>query len=312
MSVTLRRYGAESDYWQIRAFLREIYLLNGRHDLSWQVARLDYWRWHGIENCGACASVGAVTFLWETAGGTIAAVLNTEELGEVFLHVHPAHRTPELESEMIAVAEAHLNVPADEGRRRVRVWAHQGDTLRENLLERRGYVRDPWPEYQRQRPLEFPVPATPPPAGYSIRALGDADELPARSWASWRAFHPDEPDAHYQGWDWYRNIQRMPLYRRDLDLVAVAASGTIVGFCTVWYDDVTRTGCFEPVGIMPEHQGRGLGKDLMREGLRRLERLGATLATVAGFSPEANALYSAVMSPDYALFVPWRKEFAQA
>ena len=46
------------------------------------------------------------------------------------------------------------------------------------------------------------------PAGYSIRALRDETELPARSWLSWRAFHPDEPDSAFEGWDWYRNIQR--------------------------------------------------------------------------------------------------------
>lgn len=309
MPVTLRRYQAENDYWLIRAFLREVFLLNGRRDLSWQVARLDYWRWHGIENCGACESVDAVTFLWETIDGEIAAVLNTEDLGEVYLQVHPAYSTPKLEAEMIAAAEAYLSAPTADGHRRVRIWAHADDTLRQSLLTGCGYARDPWPEYQRQRLLDQPIPEAPLPDGYQVRALGDCDELPARSWASWRAFHPDEPDASYGGWHWYRNIQRMPLYRRDLDVVAIDAAGVIVGFCTVWYDDVTRTGCFEPVGIMPEHQGRGLGKALMCEGLRRLARLGGTLATVAGYSPEANALYSAVMSPHYAVNEAWRREF---
>jgi len=33
----------------------------------------------------------------------------------------------------------------------------------------------------------------------------------------WNAFHADEPDDRYEGWDWYHNIQHAPLYRRDLD-----------------------------------------------------------------------------------------------
>jgi GNAT superfamily N-acetyltransferase len=114
-------------------------------------------------------------------------------------------------------------------------------------------------------------------SGYTVRALGDQDELPARSWLSWKAFHPNEPDEKYEGWEWYKNVQRIPLYRRDLDIVAVASGGELAAFCTVWFDDVTRTAVFEPVGTHPDHQKRGLGKAVMSEGLRRAQRLGATL-----------------------------------
>jgi hypothetical protein len=35
------------------------------------------------------------------------------------------------------------------------------------------------------------------------------------------------------GWRWYRDVQRAPLYRRDLDLVAVAPDGELAAFCTL-------------------------------------------------------------------------------
>ncbi len=144
------------------------------------------------------------------------------------------------------------------------------------------------------------------PSGYSVRSLGDKEELPARTLVSWRAFHPDAPDSDYEGWDWYLNIQRAPLYRRDLDIVAVAPGGELAYFCTVWFDDVTRTGAFEPVGTAPNHQQRGLGKAVMVEGLNRLKHLGATLATVSSFTPPAHALYSSMGFTDYSLLEPWR------
>jgi ribosomal protein S18 acetylase RimI-like enzyme len=134
-------------------------------------------------------------------------------------------------------------------------------------------------------------------------------ELPARSWLSWRAFHPDEPDEDYEGWEWYLNVQQAPMYRRDLDIVAVAPDGELAAFCTLWYDDVTRTGYFEPVGAEPAHHRRGLGKAVMCEAMRRIKRMGATLVTVGGFTPAANALYSSVVSPDCALSYPWVKEW---
>jgi mycothiol synthase len=282
-------------------------LLNNRQELSWQVARLDYWRWHLILNCELTSPVEEVTFIWERPGGGIAAVLNPEEWGEVYFHVHPAYRTAELEEEMLVVAEQHLAHARKDGMRVLRVWAHQDDELRHNLFKKRGYSLSDWPEYNRHRSLDQPIPEVPVAEGYTVRALGEVDELPRRSWVSWRAFHPDSPDEDYEGWEWYHNIQRMPLYRRDLDIVAVAPNGEHAAFCTVWYDDVTRTGCFEPVGTAPEHQKLGLGKAVMTEGLKRLKRLGGVEATVAGFTEAANALYSRVMSPEYVLYQAWEK-----
>jgi ribosomal protein S18 acetylase RimI-like enzyme len=138
--------------------------------------------------------------------------------------------------------------------------------------------------------------------------LGDEKELPARSLVSWRAFHPNEPDDHYEGWTWYLNVQRAPLYRRDLDLVAVAPGGEFASFCTVWFDDVNRMGVFEPVGTAPAHQRRGLGKAVMCEGLRRLKHLGATLATVGSYSNEAGALYASLGFTEYDLLERWHIE----
>jgi ribosomal protein S18 acetylase RimI-like enzyme len=284
-----------------------VFLLNGRRELSWQAARLDYWRWHGIENQELFPGLDGVLFLWESKDGSIASALNPEAPGEVYLQVHPGFRTPELEEEMIALAEQRLAVPIEGGARRLRIWAHQGDELRGAMLRRRGYTPGDWPEHQRQRSLEAPLPQAQPAPGYTLRSLGDEREIPARSWLSWRAFHPSEPDEAYEGHAWYANIQRCPLYRRDLDLVAAAPGGELAGFCTLWYDDATRTGYFEPVGVDPAHQQRGLGKALMLEAMRRLQRLGGVLATVAGFGEAANALYGAVMSPEYTLFEPWVK-----
>jgi GNAT superfamily N-acetyltransferase len=307
MKLTMRPYHGEDDYWRIRAFLREVLLLNNLRIHSWEVPRLDYWRWHCIANCGYGPPVEQVTYLWETPGGEIAAVLNPEALGEAFLQIDPRWRTPELEEEMIDLAEQQLAVTTSEARRELAVWAHQGDTLREDILTRRGYRQGDRPEYQRIRCLNGSIPDMPIPPGYTIRSLGGADELPARSWASWRGFHPNEPDENYQGWEWYPNVQRCPLYRRDLDIVAEAPGGEIAAFCTMWYDDVTRVGMFEPVATVPEHQQRGLGKAVMFEAMRRVQRLGATHVTVGGFSPAANALYAATVSPEYELFYWWEK-----
>ena len=306
MKLNHRKYHTEDDYWAIRGFLREVFLLHSRREVGWPVYRWDYWRWHVNENIFRF-DLSAAVFLWEAGDGRLAAVLHPEGPGEAFLEVYPAWRSTELEVAMMAVAETQFAVTQADGRQRLVIWAHQADKLRQDLLQRRGYVKSDYPEYQRRRCLDAPIPDVQPPTGYNLRALGDEGEHPARSWLSWKAFHPDEPDERYEGWAWYRNVQRAPLYRRDLDLVAVAPNGELASFCTLWFDDVTRTAAFEPVGTHPAHQRRGLGKALMAEGLRRVRDLGATLCTVGSYSEAAGALYASLGFTAYDLSEPWMK-----
>lgn len=305
MPLSPRPYRTEDDYWRIRDFLRSVYLRNDRIERSWPAMRLDYWRWHGIRNCGH-GSLDNVT-LWEAPGGRIAAVLNPEGPGNAFLQVDPDFRSAELEEEMIAAAEAGLTVSKPDGQRDLCVWAHDDDPLRGEVLRRRGYAPGPEVEYQRRRLLFEPLPAPAPVRGCVVRSLGGDEELPSRSWASYRAFHPDDPEDRYSGWEWYRNIQEAPLYRRDLDLVGVTEDGAVSAFCTVWYDDVTRTGTFEPVGRTPECRRRGLMRALMLEGMRRVRAMGAIEATVGGSSLAANVLYASVMSLEARKLRGWKR-----
>jgi len=312
MRLTMRRYRDEDDYWAIRRFLRDVYLRNGRTEHSWQAARLDYWRWHGILNMGD-GSLETDVFLWETPGGELAAVLNSEAQGFAFLQVDPRNRTAALEEEMLSVAEEHLvGIGKSTGRPFVAVAAQDSDAMRVELLARRGYARRAdWQEVERKRDLSLPLPEAATPEGYSIRAMrADDEDLARRSWASWRAFHPDEPDDKYGGWTWYCNIQRAPMYRRDLDLVAEASSGEIASFATLWYDDVTRAIYFEPVGTTPEHQRRGLAKAVIAEGMRRAKEMGALVATVGGggeSNPPAEFLYAGMFGKDGASTTGWLK-----
>lgn len=306
MKLTMRKLQTEDDYWRLRAFLREVMLANELRVLSWPATRLDYWRWHVIANCGDSPPVDEVTWLWETGQGKLVAALNPEGIGEAHLQIHPAFCTDGLQEEMIAVAEEHLTKVKD-GKRRLIVWAKQADLPRQRILERGGYSRLSFAERQGRCWLSAPIPDAPPAQGYTVRSLGGVEELPARTWVSWWAFHPDQPDEDKGGWDWYLNIQRCPLYRRDLDIVAEAADGTLVSFCTIWYDDATRTGYLEPVGTAPRHQRRGLGKAVICEGLRRLKELGAVAAHVSSYEPGAQKLYESAGFVEADLNEAWAK-----
>ena len=302
----------EEDYWRIQAFLRQTMLDNGLAELSWHVARLDYWRWHVVENCRACDAVEQTTFIWEAPDGRIAAVLNPEGRGEAHFQAHPAMRTRALEEEMLQVAEDHLAIPGADGRTRLIAWADSSDELRRDLLARRGYKVADWPdasEHQRRQRLSAPIPPVAAPAGYMVRPLGDVTDSrpelglvarvpPRRAGRKVRGMDvvPQHPAAaplpprpgHRRGAGSARGY-RVRASRRDRRVL----------HRLVRRRDAHRY--FEPVGTTPEHQRRGLGRAVMTEALRRLQRMGCVVAFVGGYSIPANALYASAGFREYDL-----------
>ncbi len=296
MKLTLRAYQSEADFWRIRNFLRDIFLLNERLEYSWHVARLDYWRWHYILTCQETGPVDQVTTLWETESGQIAAVLHPICHDEIRLHIHPQFRSPELEDAIIAYAEKHHSDWTEGQKRILFLPVFENDAQRQKTVIQRGFEqRSGWGHHWR-RDLDAPLPDGLVTPGYVIRSMGSESEHPARSWASWRAFHADEPDENYDGdYSWYGNIQSAPLYRRDLDIVAATSDGGIAAFCTIFYDDYTRSAVCVLVGTAAEHWRRGLGKAVIIEGMRRLQRLGCTRIFATAHDAAADALYHSVM-----------------
>ncbi|NIS21146.1 MAG: GNAT family N-acetyltransferase [Thermoplasmata archaeon] len=196
-----------------------------------------------------------------------------------------------------------------DGGRRLRAWGCDEGGFSTSLLEERGYMLGEGTEVHRRRSLIEPISVPEVPPGITVRSLGGSEEIPARSWASWRGFHPDEPDEDYEGWEWYLNVQRMPLYRRDLDIVAVAETGDIASMTTVWYDDVTRSGYFEPVATVPEYRRMGLASQVISEGMRRLKAMGADLALIGtGEGMAANEVYGALGFEVYLRSEAWYKD----
>ncbi len=308
MTLHHRSFRDENDYWRIRSFLREVFLKNNRMEHSWNVARLDYWRWHVAANCGVCPPIEEVIQIWEDNTGTIRAVLNPESMGEAHLQVDPDARTGELEEEMLSVAEERLSSTDDEGMKRLVLMVHSSDLTRQELLRSRGYTKGRFRAYDRRLQLKASLSVPDVPDGWTLRHQRPED-IPSRSWASWKAFHPDEADEGYDGYHWYSNLEKIPLYRRDLDMLAVGPDGEVGGFCTIWYDDFTRTGYMEPVGRRPEVHVRGLMRSLLLEACRRLQSIGGDLVTVGGSDLSSGVLYMSVFGPSSGTVESWIREW---
>jgi mycothiol synthase len=314
MKPTMRPYQNEEDYWRIREFLRQVMILNGHRELSWHVARWDYWIWFAnpdIEKIQLEENV----FIWEAENGQIAAVLNPEGHGHAFPQMHPNFDTSELKEEIIKAAEERLTTTGEDGRHKVWFWLDSQDKALQEILARRGFhqVEEAGnQEVQHRRSLDEPLPDVPQVPGYTIRPMEGGLELLERCYASGLGFHNDDIHTARDNRDhpeWYHHIQSAPLYRRDLDILAVASDGSVASFATAWFDDVSRTAYIEPVATVPAHRKHGLGKAVIFEALHRLKRMGCKVAFVGGYSEAANALYLSVMGPEYDISEPWEKTF---
>jgi ribosomal protein S18 acetylase RimI-like enzyme len=155
----------------------------------------------------------------------------------------------------------------------LRLYASEGDAVRVGLLERAGYARHDLYHYGLFRSLEGGMEEPSLPEGFCVRGLSGDHEAAARAAAHTAVFDPVTADT-------YLGVMRLPEYRPELDVVAVAPDGSLAAFCLCWLDLAIRMGQFEPVGTRPEFRQQGLGRAVCLEGLRRLAQQGARTAYV--------------------------------
>lgn len=218
----------------------------------------------------------AEAFAWATPGCIDVAVLPSS------WHLLP---------EMMDWAEDFLAARGGRGAE-VATSALETDTAHEEELRRRGYRRtDVHHQWYRSRSLKVPILREPLPAGCTMDTVAGA-----RAWAALASLIDRtgaSPSFSAAGW---RDLMESPVYRPELDLVALAPDGRPIAHCTAWLDEHHGTLLLEPLGCDPEHRRRGLARALVGEALRRGREAAATLALVAsdGANEAANATYSAL------------------
>lgn len=151
--------------------------------------------------------------------------------------------------------------------------ARQDDQDRITFLEQNGfkYVGD-FAEVNMIRSLNEPIPAPQLPAGFTVRALRGADEIPNRAavqrevWQPWSVGNVSDED--------YAQFMRLPGYLLDLDVVTVTPEGVIASYVNGWLDPLNRIGDFGPVGALAAYRRQGLTRAALLESLRRMQAHG--------------------------------------
>lgn len=285
-TVTQRAYRGDEDFMRVRKFLIDTYALYQR-PCNWLIDRWNFCRYHvlpihtyysiryfGVPVGTAPPHRDELPFwertiaIWEDSAGEIVGVVHSEneEPGEAWIQIHPDYTF--LYDDMITYIEAHLASWFDDVGY-VKLYVDEGSTL-EDVAGARGYRRL---SASRTPHLEYvltDLPAPDLPAGFHIKSVAEEDDVDRRRSAKALAF-----GGYYNPVDWppasaFREMQRAPDYRKDLDLFVTAPSGEYTAFCTVWLDEQNRYGNLEPVGTHVEYRNLGLAKSLLREAFRRM------------------------------------------
>ncbi len=298
-------FDAPRDFIRVRDFLAATIHRLGTL-FTWDISRWNYARYFVVPYRGGVEGIGVWERrigIWETADGAVAGVVNGEIPGPgiAFLQLDPRHDT--ILDDMISHAE-HLFAVNRDGPSRVKIAVH--DPFHEKYGDRlaaRGYLPSLGePEWMSERPIGG-VEAVDLPPGFSLRSMADVDDVEARRAVLGLSFGHADP-AEWVTPETYRELQRAPDYRKDLDLYVVAPDGAFAACCIAWYDPVNRVGTFEPVGTHPAFRRLGLGRAVIAEGINRLAALGATKAWVGS----GQAFYGAIGFVKKYKEIMWEKE----
>ena len=261
-------------------------------------------------NGHCCFTVGDFCYRWqtETEPGVSPQVQfwNGEDGGDAAfawisggdLHLVSRSTDDLLLEEMVGWAEG-VGDPA-----RLRIPVQERATALQRILSKRGYEPTEPTLVLHSLALDSPL-QSPRVPGYRITHYSDSAQLEGWAAAYRLAFAPEVMTQVIR-----QRVNDDPLFRSDLDLVASDENGEIVAFALAWFDPETESGTFEPIGCVPAHRRRGLSQALMREGLRRLQRLGALHAYVITTERRlpANRLYESLGFQPQARSVVWRRQ----
>jgi GNAT superfamily N-acetyltransferase len=188
-------------------------------------------------------------------------------------------------------------------------WAMEYDKVLARLMQERGFVLmqvDP-PVPLFERTLDT-LPTIALPAGFTVQGVSNLEDGRLRAAVLHSHFNPQGDGTEF--WAEYQQFIGSAVYDGERDLLVRSPDGRGASACTIWFDPVNRVGLFEPVGTHPDFQGKGLGKAVMAEGLRRMKAAGMRRAIV-GFDPNnraALALYTSMGFQASGYFAIARKE----
>lgn len=273
MNITFRHFNS-SYYDAVCAFLIEL-SMNERDHINWNWARWEWMFFHPDFDRDRMNKIG----LWFCNEELVGIATYDHYFGEAFYVAKPGYE--ELESDMLEYA---INTFSDD--KGLGIAVNDKDIHTIALLHSRQFEKRDLSENVLELEMEHLHFETSIPIGITVKNLDVRNDLYKHKKVLWKGFDHrgdvpfDEKTIHKQ------NTMLSATNMNDyLHMVAENGHGEYVAYCGVWYSQNTDYAYVEPVCTIPEYRGKGLGKTVVLEALKRSYSLGAKKAYVISDSP---------------------------
>ncbi|MFW9803895.1 MAG: GNAT family N-acetyltransferase [Candidatus Thorarchaeota archaeon] len=291
MTIRMRDYRWNRDFEVARAFLAEIYPIRTGYS-NWIPSTLENVK-YGPGGTEYLDEEDEYLKLWESNNGhRIIALTYTKPSGECWLSIHPEHMS-EFKGMVRWMEDRVRELNKEESKElKMALVIDDDDEERITMVEELGFQKGDMYGDKQVRPLDAPVPDCILPEGYTIRhAVVEQDHAKYRE-AQKSVFRHIKDMSKGQ----LLLYSRASFYKEYLDIVAVDPKGDFAAFCTVRIDPLSKIAELEPVGTHPDHRKLGLGKAVICEGLKRVEKYEPSAMVIIGAAPSdgARRLYESV------------------
>jgi mycothiol synthase len=204
----------------------------------------------------------------------LAAFAYVDEFANLWFEVVPAYLTSSLEKEIIQwgvqIQEKRNREAGENSTLDANCEAHNQERI--DILQRNGFVQQTIRSLQYELTLKMPIKLVPFPTGYTWRHVTPADPVEELVALHQLAFCTENMSVDYR-----LAMMHTPQYEMELDLLAIAPDGSLAGFCICSVEETDRSlGNTDPIGVHPQHQGKGLAKALSTIGINLLAQRGVT------------------------------------
>ena len=233
----------------------------------------------------ADAEIQSTVNLWEDEQGLLAGFSYVSNFDNLVVVFDEGLFTSDIQDTLIdcAVQAVRLRAQKRGEKLTLDIGAREDDAARLAFLERIGFIRQDETSVLLARRLDEYIPTPGLQVGFTIRPIKGESEL-----EDYVALHRAAFKTEYMTVEYRRAIINAPDYLPDLDLVAIAPSGRMAGFCVcqIFPDDAPRAGgqreaWVDPVGTHPKYQFLGLAKAMILTGMHLLKARGIDTALLS-------------------------------
>lgn len=256
----------QNDYEALHRFLVALCKDDEEHR-NWNWARLEWMMWHpGFE-----AEHSGLIGLWIDKGQVVAAAIYDMSFGEAFCATLPGYES--IKKEVLDYAYQEFQ---DKDGLKIAV---SDDSRKEvEALKAAGYSSTKHGETLLRLDLGKSL-SKKAPKGISLIEFNPYENLEEFQWLLWQGFdHGSDRKEFEQNCE--KTAQKRPNFNEILNIAAKNETGELVAFCGVWYLPETDYAYVEPVCVIPSYRGKGIGKAVVYEALRKAKSLGAKKAYV--------------------------------